>query len=293
MAINLGSGAISNIKIGDNQVYKVYKGSDVVWDSGVPPTPVTIKAIKFESSGAQTLGVDATKLGTIAPNFEYSRDNGATWTTWNVADALGFGNGTSLYIRGSNTFLAKGGDNYTRFVFGTSEPVACSGNIMHLFDYTQDLTSFPDDSSNSSRGVKYMFYHANVLTTPPSLPAIVLPAYAYYYMFALCSSLTIPPALPAMNVPTSAYQSMFQLCNSLDAVPALPATSIGSMGYGVMFAQCSKIKMSETQTGEYQNRYEFGSIPGGYGTNMFSETGGTFTGRPDQTTYYTANTIIS
>ena len=65
-------------------------------------------------------------------------------------------------------------------------------------------------------------------------------------------------------------------------------------------ASCTNIKLSTTKTGEYQTAYR---IPkSGTGTaatialsNMFVNTGGTFTGTPEiNTTYYlsTSNTIV-
>ena len=67
-----------------------------------------------------------------------------------------------------------------------------------------------------------------------------------------------------------------------------------------MFYGCTKIKLSTTKIGEYQTAYR---IPkSGTGTtatdalkNMFSSTGGTFTGTPEiNTTYYlsTSNAVV-
>lgn len=291
MGINLGSTAISSIKLGTTQVDKIYLGSTQVYGGSTPP--VTIKALKFTSSGAQTLGVDATKLGTVSPNFEYSTDNGATWTTWNVVnDTLPFGNGTDLYLRGSNSIISKSGSNYTNFVFSTSSPVYCSGNIMHLFDYTQDLTSFPQDTN--SRGTKYLFYNCTQLMTAPELPATTLApsGSTYYYMFAGCTSLTTPPSLPATPLQAYSYDHMFYGCTSLDKIPQLSGAILAGQNIASsMFENCINIKMSETQEGDYTNLYDFGYPPGS-ALNMFAGTGGTFTsGNPPQI-LYTSNEII-
>jgi hypothetical protein len=65
-----------------------------------------------------------------------------------------------------------------------------------------------------------------------------------------------------------------------------------------MFSNCTNIKISQTQTSEYQTEYR---IPtSGTGTdvnnalsNMFAGTGGTFKGTPTiNTTYYTSNEVI-
>ena len=68
-----------------------------------------------------------------------------------------------------------------------------------------------------------------------------------------------------------------------------------------MFKGCTKIKLSTTSTSPYTKTYR---IPysgtgvmftsGSSSTNMFANTGGTFTGTPSiNTTYYTSNTVIN
>ena len=120
-------------------------------------------------------------------------------------------------------------------------------------------------------------------------------------MFQDCTSLTTAPALPATSLWAGCYRSMFKGCTSLTTIPALPATSLGNDGYyEYMFSGCTSLKISATQTGEYTQAY---SIPkSGTAsdtktelTNMFENTGGTFTGTPDlNTTYYlsSSNSIV-
>lgn len=261
MGLNIGSNAISDLKLDSTQVDKVYLESSVVWEKSSPVPE--IKALKFTSADTQILSVNNGTLGTITPNFEYSIDNGSTWTSWDVTTTITFGSGVDLYVRGSNTILAKTGSNYVHFQFSTASPVYCSGNVMHLYDYTQDLTSFP--TASGSRGLKYLFASCNRLVTCPSLPATTLINSAYNYMFSNCTSLISLPALPAIEGASACYANMFNGCTS--------------------------IKLSETQTGEYQNEYTIPAYT--FGTNMFTNTGGTFTGTPTQATYYTSNTIIS
>lgn len=290
MGVAKGSNLITDVKLGSGQVDKLCLGSNVVWQK---TAPVAIKALKFTSANAQTLGVDTTKLGTVSPNFEYSTDNGDTWTTWTVSNPISFGNGTVLYVRGSNTYISKQGSNYTNFVFSTSSPVYCSGNVMHLFDYTQDLTSFPQNTT--SRGTKYLFYNCTQLMTAPELPATTLvpEGSTYYYMFAGCTSLTTPPSLPAIMLQAWSYSYMFYGCTSLNKLPKLSGQELA--GYNVannMFENCTNIKMSETQEGEYTNLYDFGYPPTS-ANGMFLGTGGTYTSatNPPQI-LYTSNEII-
>jgi hypothetical protein len=301
-----------------------------------PPTP-TVKALKFTSPEAQTIGRNGSTPSASLINLEYSND-GQSWSSWNIDNPLNFGNGVDVYIRGINATLAPD-NNHLRFTFSTASPVYCSGNIMHLFDHTQDLTVMP------TGGVAYMFSACAQLVTPPDLPATTLCPLAYRSMFQSCQALVKSPNLPAISVPESAYQSMFygckaltevgelsaleinnygcdtmfaactslamapaipattigiqgcaymfQSCTNLETIPALPATTLNTVCYTYMFDGCKKIKMATAQDSEYTNLFEFGTNPYGKCRRMFRNTGGTFTGDPDQTTYYTANTIIS
>lgn len=238
MAINLGSNSIEDVKLGNLQVEKIYLEDEIVWQKA---SPVSIKALKFSSTGSQTLGINTSKLGTITPVLEYSTD-GETWTSWIVSDTLPFGNGTDLYVRGMNTYLAKGGNNYTNFVFSTASPVACSGNVMHLFDYTQDLTAFPDQN-NTTRGVKYLFSNCSVLTSSPELPATTLCNYCYSDMFLNCTSLVTMPDLPATVINEGAYYYMFSGCTSLtNVIDSINATIINTSGCQSMFANCTSLQ---------------------------------------------------
>ena len=115
-------------------------------------------------------------------------------------------------------------------------------------------------------------------------------------MFNGCTSLAQAPALPATTVAESCYKYMFQGCISLTQAPALPAASLKRECYSNMFDGCTSLKLSSTQTGEYTQEYRIPSSgTGTTATNalveMFTGTGGTFTGSPAiNTTYYLSNT---
>ena len=94
------------------------------------------------------------------------------------------------------------------------------------------------------------------------------------------------------------YSYMFNGCTSLTTAPSLPATTLADYCYYGMFNSCTKIKIAVSKSSEYNKEYR---IPkSGYGEtawialdNMFTQTGGTFTGTPSiNTTYYTSNTIV-
>ena len=137
-----------------------------------------------------------------------------------------------------------------------------------------------------------MFQGCTSLIQVPVLPATMLANYCYDSMFQGCTSLTQVPALPATTLADYCYGSMFQGCTSLTQVPALPATMLANSCYENIFYKCSKIKLSDTNTGEYTQEYRIPSSGTGTTENyalsyMFFGTGGTFTGTPAiNTTYY-------
>ena len=284
---------------------------------GVSPPP-TVRALKFSCLEAQSLGIEQALIkGGINYNLQYSTD-GTSWQPWDITTRISFGNGVDLYIRGMNTkFSDSSTSESLRFTFSTNGLVDCTGNVMHLFDYTQDLTEFPVASDN--HGLFGLFYGCTRLKSAPSLPATSVGDQFYQNMFRSCSNLVIPPDLPATTLGAGCYDSMFRSCTSLVTSPALPATTLAtgcyrymfrgctalvtipallattliSECYQDMFRSCSAIKMSTTQDSEYQNEFTFGAPPSAYAVGMFTATGGSFAGTPNLQTYYTANTIIT
>ena len=247
-------------------------------------TPTLTDSILFagETSDFTLKATNKSWNGTV----EYSTDKN-TWNTWEGSEISSANK--KLYLRGKNntTFYTSKG---VRFVL--SAKAGCYGNINTLLDYENPPTTL------ASSCYREMFYSCTLLTTAPELPATKLANYCYREMFYNCTSLTTPPQLPATTMATSCYQLMFYNCTSLTSAPELPATTLADYCYNNMFKGCTKIKLSTTQTGEYQTPYR---IPtSGTGTtatkalvNMFAGTGGTFTGEPSiNTTYYTSNTVV-
>ena len=172
-----------------------------------------------------------------------------------------------------------------------------------MFQGCTSLTTAPELPATTLAKYCYnsMFSGCTSLTTAPSvLPATTLAGNCYYGMFSGCTSLTTAPALPATTLDDFCYYYMFSGCTSLTSAPALPATTLASWCYGYMFKGCTSIKLSTTKTGEYQTAYRIptsGTGTGADGTgalmDMFTNTGGTFTGTPSiNTTYYTSNTVV-
>ena len=227
--------------------------------------------------------------------LEYSTDL-STWNTWDGTEISSAG--SSLYLRGTgNTKITGDSDSY-RFVFTGTDAlkIVCEGNIENLLDY--ETVSAGGHPIMADYCYNSMFSGCTSLTTAPELPATTLTAGCYGGMFSGCTSLTTAPALPATTLAILCYNSMFYSCTSLTTAPALPATTLADYCYFGMFYSCARIKLSTTQTGEYQTAYR---IPtSGTGTtatnalqDMFAYTGGTFTGEPSiNTTYYTSNTVV-
>ena len=170
-----------------------------------------------------------------------------------------------------------------------------------MFSGCTSLTAAPELPATTLADGCYqnMFRDCTALTTPPSvLPATTLASSCYWSMFGYCTLLTTAPALPATTLATYCYENMFFKCTSLTSAPELPATTLANGCYGGMFSGCTKIKLSATQTGEYQTAYRIpksgtGTTATSALTEMFTNTGGTFTGTPSiNTTYYTSNTVV-
>lgn len=248
-----------------------------------------------------------------------------TWAEWDGSSiqAKNGDDGYALYLRGTgNRVITGNSKNYKWSITGTD--VQCIGNIETILDYaTVESGNHPTKNTSC---FSYMFYGCTALTTAPSLPATTLTDSCYSYMFYGCTRLTQAPSLPATTLKTSCYLSMFRGCTrltqapSLPAItladdcyncmfndctaltepPSLPATTLVDACYKNMFYNCKKIKISSTETEEYTKAYripqsETGSMQSTSLTDMFTGTGGTFTGKPSiNTTYYlsSSNTIV-
>ena len=250
--------------------------------------------LTFSSPSSFTLAVnDTTKHwdGTL----EYSTD-ASTWSTWDGTTTLSSatsGSDNVLYLRGIGNTVITGKSNRYKWVL-TGSNIACIGNIENLLDYeTVESGAHP---TMAVYCYYYMFDGCTGLIQAPALPATTLATCCYRWMFDGCTSLTQAPALPATTVAESCYKYMFQGCTSLTQVPALSATNLKRECYSNMFDGCTSLKLSSTQTGEYTQEYRIPSSgTGTTATNalveMFTGTGGTFTGSPAiNTTYYLSNT---
>lgn len=210
----------------------------------------------FSSDEAFTLSVESPGWdGTI----EYAIDNGKTWNTWDGSELSGTSS-QHIYLRGTGNTRVSGG-SYERWTFTGKY---CIGNIETLLDYRTVANG----------------QHPTMVRE------------CYNSMFEGCTSLTTAPKLPATTLNFGCYFAMFANCEALTEAPELPATTLDTLCYCRMFKGCTSLKLSTTQTGEYQYAYRIptsgtGTTAEGALDDMFSNTGGTFTGTPAiNTTYY-------
>ena len=136
-----------------------------------------------------------------------------------------------------------------------------------------------------------MLYNCTSLAQAPALPATTMANNCYSAMFLGCTALTQAPALPATTMADSCYSNMFLGCTALTQAPALPATKLANNCYSYMFQGCTSLKLSSTKTDSYMQEYRISSSGEGVIEtnalqNMFTYTGGTFTGTPAINTIY-------
>ena len=249
------------------------------------------------------------------------------WRNTSETDT-GFSTGSSNYYQFVMTWsISWSGDINYLLNKNSTTTLTTTSCYKYLFYQCTSLTTTPDLPATTLTNSCYasMFrWCSNLTTATPSLPATTLTTSCYANMFQLCGSLTATPRLPATTMANYCYSGMFRQCTSLTTVPSLaittlgsnccvnmfywctglttlpslPATTMANSCYYGMFQWCSNIKLSTTQTGDYQTEYR---IPASWTwtsassalTNMFKTTWWTFTWTPTiNTTYYTSNTIV-
>ena len=242
---------ISSVSVTDWQNTTI-SGKNEVWSEEDGTEYVT-----FTADSEQ--GFTFVKSLSNLPGLEYSVGNGA-WTPIpdaGLTEPVKFG-GTlgSLRLRGKSQYLF--GTNSDRTVkFSNNTPVACSGDIRTLIDYTQYKTV---DTGSAKFG--FLFNGCTQLTTAPMLPATKLADNCYEGMFYGCTALTNAPALPATELTEKCYYSMFYGCTALKSAPALPAEKLALFCYNNMFNGCTaltqapELKASTIKTSCYSYMFD-------------------------------------
>ena len=177
------------------------------------------------------------------------------WTILTGTEAIQSVN-KKLYLRGkgNTTFYYYDGELEWGVQWQLSSLAKCNGNIQTLLDYENPPTSI-------SQGA------------------------CYHQMFWRCANLITPPELPATTLSFGCYSYMFWECTNLIKAPELPATILTGNCYYYMFSECTKLKVNTTSGNKIFTCPS--NVPSDAVYNMFSQTGGTFTGTPTAgSTYY-------
>ena len=246
---------------------------DITTNFAPPPfKPAGKSYLTFSSISSFTLAVK-NRIKSWNGTLEYFTSD-KTWATWDgttTLPAVGDDGEYFLYLRGTgNTIITGNNASYQWVLTGTD--IKCIGNIENLLNYATVESGANPTMAN----------------------------YCYAYMFQGCTALTQAPSLPATTLSNSCYFNMFQGCTALTQAPSLPATTLANSCYEAMFHGCASLKLSSTKTDEYTQEYRIPSSGNDTSatnalTDMFTSTGGTFTGTPSiNTTYYLSsdNVII-
>lgn len=191
--------------------------------------------------------------------------------------------------------------NWTAYTFNYYITLSNIWDKLYFRNTSETATGFSIDTSNCYRIQFQWDISASWDVTSllcKTLTDIITVDRCFHFLFYSNSSLRTPPKLPATTLTANCYYGMFQDNTNLEVLPELPATILADRCYQQMFKWCSKIKLSTTQTWEYQTAYR---IPTTWTWTawtdslryMFTGTWWTFTWIPTiNTTYYTSNTLV-
>lgn len=261
MWIFLWDSEVSKIFVWDSPVSWVF-----VWDTKVRPTIPPYLCFTAEQANS-TVKLTKSWNPTVV-SLETSTDL-STWSDYTIWSTITLSSvGDKVYWRNKSetpTWFSTGSSN--RYRISLTWTVAASWDVTYLLCKT---------------GTDTLQWN-----------------YCFYNLFSGNSSLTSAPSLPATTLTWYCYCEMFSYCSNLITIPLLPATTLQYNCYNMMFYSCPKIKISESQTWEYQTPYRIpaewtGTDSSGLALDsMFSNTGGTFAGSASvNTTYYTSNTVV-
>lgn len=263
--------------------------------------------ISLNKKGSPTVGVAMYDINNTNPSTSYTYGDNISLSAgdkcyWTITSSTtNFSSSNYLYFTSTGKFNVGGA---LSDLIGGNSFIPRNYCFTRLFSGCTTLVDASKlicvtDLNSKQYCYQIMFQGCTSLTTPPKLPATTLAKGCYQGMFQDCTSLTIAPELPATALESYCYQVMFRGCTSLTTPPKLPATTLLALCYQSMFSNCTSIKLSETQTDDYQIPYRIPTNGTGiYAseslTDMFRNTGGTFTGNPEiNKTYYLFGTAAS
>ena len=217
------------------------------------------------------------------------------WTTYTIWDTITLSNiWDFVFFRNTSEtdtlFSLWYSSNFYSFVM--------TGSIAWSWDVSYLLNKNWTDTLGWDCIFACLFRNCNVLTTPPELKFTTLTDSCYCAMFDGCTALTSCPSIPATTIASYCCKDMFYGCSNLETLPELPATTFMMECYREMFYWCTKIKLSASQTWEYQTAYRVPTTwtwttASNSFLDMFTNTWWTKTWTIlMNTTYYTSNTVV-
>jgi len=245
------------------------KGKDGIPNGWTPIPDYVDYSKEYLTFVAEDDNVSFTLYGGTAGNtFQYSVDNGSTWSNVSI------GQTTSAINNGEKMlFKASGLTINSELGIGTIRPsssASVEGNIMSVA-YGDDFSGQTSISANfqfrklfsgatnitsaenfvlpatavTKQCYSQMFDHCNGLVTPPQKigdSAMTFNGdYCFSDMFSNCTSMTTAPELPATTLGLQCYWYMMQGCTSLTTSPTLPAATVPKQAYSGMFNGCSNL----------------------------------------------------
>lgn len=262
MWIYVWDSEIKGIYLWDTPVKEVY-----LWDTKIRPTWPSEDYLCFTANTAGSTVQLTKKWNPTSVTLEISTD-WFNWSTYTIWDTITLANARDkVYRRNASetpTWFCTSSSN--RYQFVMSWEILASWDINYLL------------CKNSTTTLSW--------------------SYTFYFLFWYCSSLLTAPKLPATTLVSSCYLNMFYNCSNLTTLPSLPSLTLTYQCYRYMFYGCSKIKLSTTQTWEYQTPYRIPiqwtwTVWSSSLDYMFTSTWWTFTWSPTiNTTYYTSNTVV-
>lgn len=207
----------------DKIIYQHGQTSDIVYQRGSSPTPLTFTAQQANSTMSLNRVGSSSSLANAV--VQYSTDNGSTWNNYTLGTTLTMSNvGDTIMWKGNNSGLGYDWDtNYHKFIMSGS--IEASGDITSLFNETGGDYALP------RLACLQLFTGCSALTKAPNLPSTTLNYGCYWDMFYNCSSITVAPTLPATTLAERCYWAMLERTSITSIELIAPTMVAGCYNY--------------------------------------------------------------